>query len=251
LLSSLAGPADSPDAVRVGAERISRAQLLEAASALAGRIVGANALAVHAEPSLTAVVAIVAGLLAGVPVVPVPPDAGEVERAHIRSDSGATLGVGVAGLESVPVDLSARAGTSLPEPAPQSTALILYTSGTTGPPKGVLLSRQALAADLDALAEAWAWTPDDLLVHGLPLFHVHGLVLGLLGPLRIGCRLIHTVRSRPEAYAAAAGSLYFAYRPSGPAWSMRRSARGRCDRPGCWCRAARRCPSRCFTGSPS
>jgi fatty acid CoA ligase FadD36 len=46
-------------------------------------------------------------------------------------------------------------------------------------------------------------------VHGLPLYHVHGLVLGVLGALRTGSRLVHTVRPRPEAYAAAGGTLYF------------------------------------------
>jgi fatty acid CoA ligase FadD36 len=46
-------------------------------------------------------------------------------------------------------------------------------------------------------------------VHGLPLFHVHGLVLGLLGPLRIGSKLVHTCKPTPEAYARASGSLYF------------------------------------------
>ncbi|HZQ32322.1 MAG TPA: AMP-binding protein, partial [Mycobacterium sp.] len=72
-----------------------------------------------------------------------------------------------------------------------------------------VLSRRAIAADLDALAEAWQWTPDDTLVHGLPLFHVHGLVLGLLGSLRVGNRFVHTGKPTPEAYAAAGGSLYF------------------------------------------
>ena len=85
----------------------------------------------------------------------------------------------------------------------------MYTSGTTGPPKGVLMSRRAIAADIDALAEAWQWTPDDTLVHGLPLFHIHGLVLGLLGSLRIGNRFVHTGKPTPAGYAAAAGSLYF------------------------------------------
>jgi len=95
------------------------------------------------------------------------------------------------------------------EPPPEATALIMYTSGTTGPPKGVVVSRAAIAADLDMLAEAWQWTPEDTLVHGLPLYHVHGLVLGLLGSLRIGNRFVHTGRPSPAAYAAAGGTLYF------------------------------------------
>ena len=65
------------------------------------------------------------------------------------------------------------------------------------------MSRRAIAADIDALAEAWQWTPDDTLVHGLPLFHVHGLVLGLLGSLRIGNRFVHTGKPTPAGYAAA------------------------------------------------
>ena len=71
------------------------------------------------------------------------------------------------------------------------------------------ISRQAIADDIDALAAAWQWTADDTLVHGLPLFHVHGLVLGLLGSLRIGNRFIHTGKPTPAAYAQAQGTLYF------------------------------------------
>jgi fatty acid CoA ligase FadD36 len=209
LLSALAGAADRPDAVRVGEDAMSREQLLGAASALAGRIGGARAVAVHADASLRTIVAVTAGLLAGVPVVPVPPDSGTAERRHILTDSGAQLGIGLDGLERIEVDLRARAATSWPEPADDAPALILYTSGTTGAPKGVVMPRSAIAADLDALAAAWEWTAEDVLVHGLPLFHVHGLVLGVLGPLRVGSPLVHTVRPRPEHYAAAQGSLYF------------------------------------------
>ena len=72
-----------------------------------------------------------------------------------------------------------------------------------------MISRGAIAADLDALAAAWQWTPEDTLVHGLPLFHVHGLVLGLLGSLRVGNRFVHTGKPTPQAYAAAGGTLYF------------------------------------------
>ncbi len=94
--------------------------------------------------------------------------------------------------------------------ADAAPALLMYTSGTTGLPKGAVLPRRAIAADLDGLADAWGWTPDDTLVHGLPLFHVHGLILGVLGALRVGSRLVHTGRPTPERYAAAGGSLYFA-----------------------------------------
>ena len=87
--------------------------------------------------------------------------------------------------------------------------MILYTSGTTGAPKGVNLTHRALAAGIDAVADAWQWTRDDTVVHGLPLFHLHGLVLGVLGSLRIGSRVVHTVKPRPERYAAAAGTMYF------------------------------------------
>lgn len=208
LLPALSGPDDAADVVRVGTTALSRDRLLGAAAAVAGRITGARAFAVRAEPSMQTVVATLGGLLAGVPVVPVPADSGTAERAHILRDSAAEVAVGLDELPPVPVDLAAVADPP-PEPPGDATALILYTSGTTGAPKGVLLSRRAIAADLDGLAQAWGWSPADTLVHGLPLFHVHGLVLGVLGPLRVGGRLIHTVRPRPDEYARAGGTLYF------------------------------------------
>lgn len=82
--------------------------------------------------------------------------------------------------------------------SPEDPALVVYTSGTTGPPKGAVLPRRAIATTLDALADAWQWTGDDILVHGLPLFHVHGLVLGVLGPLRRGGAVRHLGRFSTE-----------------------------------------------------
>ncbi len=189
-------------------------ELGEAAAAVAQRLLGSGPVAVLARPTLVTAVAVVAGLLAGVPVVPVPEDSGPDEVAHLLRDSGAVAWVGEPGsspmgLPVIPLDTRDRSGTGTLEADGAATALILYTSGTTGPPKGVVLSRRALAAGVDALVDAWAWTPGDRLVHGLPLFHVHGLVLGVLGPLRVGCSLVHTGRPTPPAYAAAAGTLYF------------------------------------------
>jgi len=65
-------------------------------------------------------------------------------------------------------------------------ALILYTSGTTGKPRGVVCTHHNLTAQITTLIEAWKWTPDDRILHVLPLHHTHGIVNALLCPLWAG-----------------------------------------------------------------
>ncbi|MCX2179687.1 acyl-CoA synthetase [Streptomyces sp. SKN60] len=199
-------------ALRFGAGTLTYEELARAAGALAPRLRAAGRVAVWATPTAGTAVGVVAALLAGVPAVPLNPRIGERELAHILRDSapgavlaaaGDELPAGLAGLPRIDVDVPASGSYADGDPYaeepvdpdepvdPESAALIVYTSGTTGPPKGVLLSHRAIAASLDALAAAWAWTEDDVLVHGLPLFHVHGLVLGVLGPLRRGGEVRH------------------------------------------------------------
>ncbi len=66
------------------------------------------------------------------------------------------------------------------------TAMMLYTSGTTSRPKGALITHGNLTANIAALHEAWGWRQDDVLLHALPIFHVHGLVVALHGALHAG-----------------------------------------------------------------
>jgi fatty acid CoA ligase FadD36 len=190
----------SSGAVIVGEERLDRDGLMAAVSSAAQAFAGIPVLAVVAEPTLGTVITVLAGMQAGSTVVPLSPDAGPLERDHILADSRATVLVDRDGIHDRMIDA---------DPAGAPVPLVLYTSGTTGPPKGVPLTQAAINACLDGLADAWAWTPDDVLVHGLPLHHVHGLVLGVLGPLHIGSGLHHTGRPVPAAYASARGSVYF------------------------------------------
>ncbi|MFA5710280.1 acyl-CoA synthetase [Mycolicibacterium sp.] len=216
--AAVAGGADLSDAVTIGDTALSRSDLVGAATSVAERVGGASRVAILATPSVTTVLAVTGCLIAGVPFVPVPADVGAAERTHILTDSGAQAWLGelpadTGGLQHVPARLHARSWHRYVEPDPDAPAYIMYTSGTTGAPKGVQTSRRAVAADIDALAAAWQWTPEDTLVHGLPLFHVHGLVLGLLGSLRIGNRFVHTGKPTPDGYAQAAeksgGTLFF------------------------------------------
>ncbi|MDQ0796552.1 acyl-CoA synthetase [Streptomyces sp. B1I3] len=218
LLPALHGPSGRPDsapAVRFGAHSLSYAQLAEASEALAAEIAGAGRVAVWATSTPQTVIAVVAALRSGVPAVPLNPRTGERELAHIVADSapsvvlageGDVLPPALTGLRRLDVG-TAGAGTGEgtgalgAEPAPGAPALIVYTSGTTGPPKGAVLPRRAIAASLDALEDAWQWTADDVLVHALPLFHVHGLILGVLGPLRRGGSVRHLGRFSPEGVA--------------------------------------------------
>ncbi|WP_346777135.1 acyl-CoA synthetase [Streptomyces sp. HNM0575] len=206
----------SRTALRFGERALSYHRLAAAAGETADRLGHVGRVAIWATPTLETAVAVVAALLAGVPAVPVNPRSGERELAHIVSDSapsavlaeaGAELPEALAGIPRTDIAVegedAAAAWALAPEPNAESAALIVYTSGTTGPPKGVVLSRRAVACTLDALEDAWQWTDDDVVVHALPLFHVHGLILGVLGPLRRGGSLHHLGRFSPQGVASA------------------------------------------------
>jgi malonyl-CoA/methylmalonyl-CoA synthetase len=74
--------------------------------------------------------------------------------------------------------------------AAHDLAAILYTSGTTGRSKGAMLSHENLASNAKTLRQAWHWQAGDVLLHALPLFHVHGLFVACHGALLNGSKMI-------------------------------------------------------------
>ena len=109
-------------------------------------------------------------------------EAGEDPLARLAAERGAAFRLSHDLVPTVP----AAAGKPMPRITPDRPALILYTSGTTGRPKGVVSSHAALAASMGALIEAWGWTSEDRILHVLPLHHTHGIVNALLCALRVG-----------------------------------------------------------------
>ncbi len=71
--------------------------------------------------------------------------------------------------------LAGRPG-ELPKLAADRRAMILYTSGTTSKPKGVVTTHANIEAQVTSLIDAWAWTADDHILHVLPLHHIHGII---------------------------------------------------------------------------
>ncbi len=143
----------------------------------------------------------------------------QVELAHILGDSApkalvtaeelaGELAAVLPGLGDPPKTLMAAGRFGLAEaasgsgepgetPAPDDLALLAYTSGTTGRSKGAMLTHGNLASNSAAVTAAWRWTASDRLLLTLPLFHIHGLGVGVHGALLAGASI--DLRPRFEA----------------------------------------------------
>jgi malonyl-CoA/methylmalonyl-CoA synthetase len=86
--------------------------------------------------------------------------------------------------------------------AADDLAAILYTSGTTGRSKGAMLTHGNMLSNARVLKEYWGWVPGDVLIHALPIFHVHGLFVASHGALLNGSKMIWFSRFDPKATIA-------------------------------------------------
>ncbi|HET7752832.1 MAG TPA: AMP-binding protein [Anaeromyxobacteraceae bacterium] len=221
------GARASRTAIRLGGANVSYRDLDRLGRAHAERmrsegVRAGDRIAVWATAELGTIAAIVGNALLGAPSVPLNPALGAGELAHVLRDSAPRAVLAASpdafrdrtpDVRGVALDDQPRGGAALAEPHPDDALFVLYTSGTTGPPKGAIITHRNAAFDVDALAEAWGWTEEDVLVHALPLFHVHGLILGLLGTLRVGAALTLLPRFAPDAVCAAmenGGTMLFA-----------------------------------------
>jgi malonyl-CoA/methylmalonyl-CoA synthetase len=162
-------------------------------------------------------------LLGGGVSLPLNPRFTAEEMRHFLVDSGTAVVVGdpesvplldelrpiLPGLRSVVTadevaDAPHRPARRVPTP-PEDPCLILYSSGTTGRPKGVVHTPANLGSSLPALRDCWGVTPDDAVLHVLPLFHIHGLSFAAQMTLLAGGRLLLEDGFHPDRTLAAAG----------------------------------------------
>jgi malonyl-CoA/methylmalonyl-CoA synthetase len=160
---------------------ISYGELEDAAARVAGRLVAdgvqpGDRVALQAEKSVEAAMIYLGVLKAGAVFLPLNQAYTPAEVDYFLSDAEPRVFITDAQA------YVAGAAEPLPQAVPRTAAdlaSIIYTSGTTGRSKGAMLSHGNLASNALALHAAWGFGPDDVLLHALPIFHVHGLFVAL------------------------------------------------------------------------
>ena len=182
-------------AVTVDGEPVTHAELDDGAARVAGwlarRVRPGDRVLLAATASVGFVRCYLGALRAGAVVVLANPGYTAAELGHLVADSETALAFAdpeparlLAGLRAGPEPVPTIDVRTLPEGArpatgiaagPHDIALLAYTSGTTGTPKGVPLTHGQLAASIRSAMAAWRWSPEEILAHALPLYHQHGL----------------------------------------------------------------------------
>ncbi len=164
-----------------------------------------------APPGLPYVAGMLGGMMSGAMIVPLCIDHPKAELEHVISDSAAKIVLVHPDLMHLLDGIVCQkkkliADHPPTEPVPYNwdypktsdNALMLYTSGTTGKPKGVVHTHASLAAQISCLIEAWKWTEEDSILHFLPLHHTHGIINKLFCALWSGahCEMMEKFDSK-------------------------------------------------------
>jgi len=175
------------------------------------------------------------------PAVVVCRPADEAEVAGLMT-SGRLVTLGEDGTGSLLDELPAE-GLPVEPRAPSDLAAILYTSGTTGRSKGAMLTHENLASNAEALVELWQFKPTDVLLHALPIFHIHGLFVAINTVLAARASLILLPR---DCRVSKVTEAKFGAWPVNPSASINTSCRlpinernHACFRISAWSRSAR------------
>jgi malonyl-CoA/methylmalonyl-CoA synthetase len=229
---------DTPERPVLWEERrgwVTAGALDQASRRVAARLAGAglrpgDRILMSAATSVELVEAHVAALRLGLVVVPANTAYREREIAHLVRDAEPAAAViddperagwvhranpaaVVTGPEVGLPERASGSGAVLDAAGPDDPAIIGYTSGTTGAPKGAVLTHGNLLASSESVRVAWRWTSGDRLVLALPLFHIHGLGVGLHGALLAGGSAVLLPRFDPDAVfdaiASSGATLFF------------------------------------------
>lgn len=193
-------------AIEDDASRMSFAELWDRAERAAGVLLGGAAslegksVAILVSPGVDWLVAFWGVLFAGGVALPLSPAYPPSELAWFGEDARATtvivsddlssraalLAEGRRVFDSKPLSKGEKPGHGPSPRGPDDVALLLYTSGTTGKPKGAMITHRNVDVQAAILRSAWGWRENDRLLHALPLHHLHGLGISLLTSLLAG-----------------------------------------------------------------
>jgi malonyl-CoA/methylmalonyl-CoA synthetase len=196
----------------------------------AAGVVRGDRIVMSCAPSVNLIVAHVGALRLGAIVVPVNPAYSATEVARVFDVAKPTIAladdparmvstiglsfVSVSSHNELPTLTASSPSIELDVSAPDDPAMLMFTSGTTGAPKGVVLSHGNILSSAEALRISWRWTTSDRLVLALPLFHMHGLGVCVHGTLLAGASAVVVepfgVDSVLDAAAEQQATLLFA-----------------------------------------
>ena len=225
----------NPDGRRVSYGAMTRlVDRIAAALALRGVAPGDRVVA-QVEKCPEAIALYLACLRRGAVFVPLNTAYTTAEVEYFLGDADPKLAIGVAGSGISLTELASSecgpttAGIDVGE---SDLAALLYTSGTTGRSKGAMLTRANLATNAITLAQTWRFTQDDVLLHALPIFHVHGLFVAINTVLAAGSAMLflprfdadEVVRLLPEATVMMGVPTFYTRLLQHPAFTRERCA---------------------------